>query len=286
MADARIPDQPRQNGWVDDRTERFPGIEGRVALVTGANHGIGAATARSLASHGAGVLVTYLRLDDDPDPGTPAEYAVGRAQHATAVVEEIRRDGGRAEAIEADLSDEASITHLFDAAERFLGPVEILVNNASGWVPDTFSPESGDRLGRNLQPVSAASFDRVFVVDARAAALLIAEFARRHVARGASWGRIVGLASGGPLGFPEEVSYGAAKAAQVNYTMSAALNWAVTASPPTWSTRRSPTRDGSPPPSRPSWQQTPTTSMSPNQKRSPRSSLSSLPISPVSSPPT
>ncbi len=161
-----------------------------MALVTGANHGIGAATARSLASHGAGVLITYLRLDDDPDPGTPAEYAAGRARHATAVVELIRSDGGRAEAIEADLSDEASISLLFDAAERSLGPVEILINNASGWVPDTFSPASGDRLGRNLRPVSAASFDKVFAVDARAAALLIAEFARRHVARGASWGRI------------------------------------------------------------------------------------------------
>jgi 3-oxoacyl-[acyl-carrier protein] reductase len=59
-----------------------------------------------------------------------------------------------------------------------------------------------------------------------AAALLIAEFARRHAARGAMWGRIVGLTSGGDLGFPEEVSYGAAKAAQTNYTMSAALELA------------------------------------------------------------
>ena len=59
-----------------------------------------------------------------------------------------------------------------------------------------------------------------------APALLIAEFARRHIARGADWGRIIGLTSGGDLGFPEEVSYGAAKAAQENYTMSAALELA------------------------------------------------------------
>ena len=45
---------------------------------------------------------------------------------------------------------------------------------------------------------------------------------RRHRERAASWGRIIGLTSGGELGFPEEVSYGAAKAAQTNYTMSAA----------------------------------------------------------------
>ena len=58
------------------------------------------------------------------------------------------------------------------------------------------------------------------------AALMISEFARRHIARQATWGRIIGLTSGGELGFPEEVSYGAAKAAQENYTMSAALELA------------------------------------------------------------
>jgi 3-oxoacyl-[acyl-carrier protein] reductase len=55
---------------------------------------------------------------------------------------------------------------------------------------------------------------------------MIAELSRRHIARGAAWGRIIGLTSGGPLGFPEEVSYGAAKAALVNFTMSAALELA------------------------------------------------------------
>jgi 3-oxoacyl-[acyl-carrier protein] reductase len=46
-----------------------------------------------------------------------------------------------------------------------------------------------------------------------AAALLISEFARRHIGRDGRWGRIIGLTSGGDLGFPQEVSYGAAKAA-------------------------------------------------------------------------
>jgi 3-oxoacyl-[acyl-carrier protein] reductase len=74
--------------------------------------------------------------------------------------------------------------------------------------------------------VSAETIDSVFSVDARASALLIAEFARRHIARGGAWGRIIGLTSGGPLGFPEEASYGAAKAALENYTMSAAFELA------------------------------------------------------------
>ncbi len=168
-------------------------------------------------------MCSFLRLHDRDDPGTPQQYRQYRAQTADQVVARIRADGGRAAAIEADLSDPAAPAALFDAAEREFGPVAILVNNATGWVQDTFTPASADQHGRALQPVTAATWQQQFAVDAMAAALLIGEFARRHVARGAGWGRIIGLTSGGELGFPSEVSYGAAKAAQVNYTMSAAL---------------------------------------------------------------
>ena len=74
--------------------------------------------------------------------------------------------------------------------------------------------------------VAPETFDQQFSVDARGSALLIAEFAKRHVERKADWGRIIGLTSGGSHGFPGEVSYGAAKAALVNYTMSAAFELA------------------------------------------------------------
>ncbi len=199
---------------------------GHTAIVTGANHGIGAATARALARRGCAVLCTYLRVDDPADPGTPQAYRDNRARDAAAVVASIQDGGGRALAVEADLSDPAAPASLFDAAEERLGPVDILVNNATGWLADTFAPSETDRLGRSLQPVTAATWTRQFGVDAMGAALMISEFARRHIARGAGWGRIIGLTSGGDLGFPEEVSYGAAKAAQVNYTMSAALELA------------------------------------------------------------
>src|SRR5580692_8069666 len=196
------------------------------AIVTGANHGIGAATAQALAGRGCAVLCTFLRVDDPDDPGTPQAYRDQRAQDATAVVARIRDEGGRAAAVEADLSDPATPVLLFGTAEEQFGPVDILVNNATGWLADTFAAAQADRLGRSLQPVTAASWTRQFSVDAMAPALMIAEFARRHIARGADWGRIIGLTSGGDLGFPEEVSYGAAKAAQENYTMSAALELA------------------------------------------------------------
>jgi 3-oxoacyl-[acyl-carrier protein] reductase len=201
-------------------------MAGHTAIVTGANHGIGAAAAAALAQRGCGVLCTFLRVEDPADAGIPQAYRDHRAQGAAAVVAQIRAGGGRAVAVEADLSDPATPAVLFDAAEEQLGPVDILVNNASGWLADTFVPSGTDRLGRSLQPVTAATWSQQFRVDAMAAALMIGEFARRHIARGAGWGRIIGLTSGGELGFPEEVSYGAAKAAQTNYTMSAALELA------------------------------------------------------------
>jgi 3-oxoacyl-[acyl-carrier protein] reductase len=197
-----------------------------VAIVTGANHGIGAATARALAAQGCAVLCAYRTLRDEIDPAIPEAYRHNRARTAAHVVAAIEAAGGRAASVEADLADAGTPARLFDAAEQRLGPVDILVNNATGWVQDSFVPDRGDPHGRVLQDVSEATWAQQFRVDTLAPALLIAEFARRHMARGATWGRIVGLASGGELGFPSEVSYGAAKAAQTNYTMSAAVELA------------------------------------------------------------
>jgi 3-oxoacyl-[acyl-carrier protein] reductase len=199
---------------------------GHTAIVTGANHGIGAATAAALARGGCAVLCTFFRVEDPVDPGIPQAYRDRRAGGADAVVDGIRASGGRALAVEADLTDPAVPAALFDAAEEQLGAVDILVNNATGWLTDSFVASGSDRLGRSLQPVSSATWEQQFKVDAMAAALMIGEFARRHIARGGTRGRIIGLTSAGELGFPEEVSYGAAKAAQTSYTMSAAAELA------------------------------------------------------------
>jgi 3-oxoacyl-[acyl-carrier protein] reductase len=196
-----------------------------VAVVTGANFGIGAAIAVGLASTGCSVLCGAWSTPDVSAVVAACE-AAGAASGTAAGAASGTASGGRAVGVEADLRLPESAARLFDIAESAFGPVDILVNNASGWVADTFAGASVDRIGRSLAPVTASTWTQQFGVDAMAPALLIAQLARRAAARGATWGRIVGLTSGGPDGFPEEVSYGAAKAAQSNYTMSAALELA------------------------------------------------------------
>ena len=196
---------------------------GHVALVTGANHGIGAGIAERLAADGFAVVIAYLAIDEPEEGGLPDRLRDNHRQDASAVVARIQRGGGRVIALARDLMDAASVPTLFDAAEKAFGPVDVLVNNATSSLSDTFTAEASDWMGRPLRRVDADTFDRQFGVDARAGALLISEFAARLQERAGTWGRIISMTSGGEKGFPEEVSYGAAKTALVNYTMSASL---------------------------------------------------------------
>jgi 3-oxoacyl-[acyl-carrier protein] reductase len=195
------------------------GLQGRVALVTGANHGIGAAIARSLAEAGCAVFLHFLRMRTVDAPG-----ATQRMQDATRVVTEIRKADGRAESWEADLAVPASIPELFDRAEGAFGGVEIVVNNAAVSEHDTFDPraDARDWAGRLTAQLTSESHDRHFAVNTRAVALMMAEQARRHVARSATWGRIINVSTDGSASFPGEVSYGASKYAMESYSRAAA----------------------------------------------------------------
>ena len=93
-----------------------------VALVTGGNHGIGAAVARSLATRGVRVLISYLRLADAVDPGIPDTYRHNRAADAQAVLDVIRQHGGHAVSVEADLADSDTPVRLFGSRRVRVGP--------------------------------------------------------------------------------------------------------------------------------------------------------------------
>jgi 3-oxoacyl-[acyl-carrier protein] reductase len=213
-----------------------PGLKGVVAVVTGGNNpkGIGAATAEALAAQGSPVFIHYFQSKQPLAAAEPAGkpgfdwYNAAQTLTAEHVVKEIRAAGGQAAAWDADLSETATVAELFDRAEKAFGPVQVLVNNAAYCAPDTFIPSrSGDRSigghGPAMAILTPESHDRHFAVNSRAVALMMAEFARRHIERGARGGRIINISTDGAAGFADEISYWASKHALESYSRAAAI---------------------------------------------------------------
>jgi 3-oxoacyl-[acyl-carrier protein] reductase len=164
----------------------------RVAIVTGAARGIGAATARRLAKDGMSVAV----VDLDATSGEP-------------VVKEIEAAGGTAIAVGADVSQEDQVNAaVAEVAERLGGPT-VLVNNA-GVLRDNL-----------LFKMSVDDWNTVLGVHLRGA-FLMSKAAQAHMVE-AKWGRIVNLSSTSALGNRGQVNYSAAKAGMQGFTKTLAI---------------------------------------------------------------
>jgi NAD(P)-dependent dehydrogenase (short-subunit alcohol dehydrogenase family) len=168
--------------------------DGKVALVTGAAGGIGRATSERLAREGAALLLADL-------PGTALE----------AAAESLRAAGARAVAAAADVTSEAEFEALVERAERELGGLDLLVNNAG--IEGVVAP---------LESYPLDVFDRVLAVNVRGVFLGLR--CAGPVLRRRGGGAIVNLASiAGVTGDPTLSAYVASKHAVIGLTRSAAL---------------------------------------------------------------
>src|SRR5690349_4297559 len=139
-------------------------LAGKVAVVTGASKGIGAAIARHLAAEGAAVVVNYASSKEG----------------AERVVADITRDGGKAVAVRANLAKPNEIPRLFSAAKEAFGRLDVLVNNAGIY---EFVP---------LEQITAEHFHKLFDLNVLGLILATQEAARQF---GPDGGSVVNVSS-------------------------------------------------------------------------------------------
>ena len=164
-------------------------LEGRIALITGGSRGIGKATSLELAKHGAIIAVNYIHSADAAEDLTT----------------QIRANGGKAIAIQADISDFNQTQEMVKNVIKTLGGLDILVNNA-GITRDTL-----------IMMMSEEDWDIVQATNLKGT-FNCSKAAIRHMMR-KRYGRIINIASiSGQMGNAGQTNYSASKAGQIGFT--------------------------------------------------------------------
>ena len=172
-------------------------VSKEVVLVTGASQGLGRHFARLLAAHGAAVVLAARQVDK-----------------LECLASELKMNGGQAIAVRMDVTDGGSIVQALDTAEKALGPVSVLINNA------------GVVVEKAAVDQTEADWDKVLNANLKGAFTVATEIARRMIARKAG-GSIINISSVLGIGVMGHVStYSASKAALLQLTKSLALEWA------------------------------------------------------------
>ncbi len=182
-------------------SETLQRFRGQVVLVTGGSRGIGRAIARAFAGEGAGVALVSTHADG-----------------VKRVAEEIAAEGGRALPLEGDVSSEADVRRFVAQAERALGPIDVLVNNAG--IPGPTAPAT---------EVALADWERVLAVNLTGAFLCAREVLKGMIARRSAaaprvnGGAIINIGSiAGKISYPQRTPYASAKWALVGLTLTLA----------------------------------------------------------------
>ena len=164
-------------------------LAGKVALVTGAGRGIGRDIALTLAEYGAAVIINYN----------------GSRERAEALAAGIVQKGGRATAIQANVSEAAEVARLFEESVKEFGRIDILVNNA------------GITRDNLILKMSEEEFDAVVDTNMRGAFLCMKQAAKLMLKQ--RGGRIINISSiSGIIGNAGQVNYCAAKAGMLGMT--------------------------------------------------------------------
>ena len=167
-------------------------LKGKVAIVTGASKGIGAGIARSLAEAGASVVVNYASSRDGAD----------------RVVAQIKAAGGKAIAVQGDVSKASDVKRVFDETKKAFGALDVLVNNAGVY---EFGP---------LESVTEKEFHREFDINVLGTLLATQESLNHFGPNGGSVINLSSVTSANPV--PNAVVYSATKSAVDSITRSLA----------------------------------------------------------------